>query len=123
MGRLDAIVIDVSDLARGAGFWSQLLGVRQVGVDRQYLRLDRQAGGPYVILQKVPEPKVVKNRAHLDFRVPDVPIAQAQVEAIGGRMLGEDLTDGSVVMADPDGNEFCLVSEASGYGAAPTQVE
>ena len=111
VGRFDAVIVDVSDLASGARFWSRVLGVEPIHEDSQYLRLDRQAGGPHVILQKVPEPKVGQNRVHLDFRVMDVQAAQARVEAMGGQKLIEDPTDGSVVMADPDGNEFCLVKE------------
>ncbi len=111
VGRLDAIVIDVHDLARGSHFWSGVLGVDVIREDGQYLWLERQDVGPYVILQKVPEPKTVKNRVHPDFRVQSVRAALARVEALGGRKIAEDPSDGSVVAVDPDGNEFCLVKE------------
>ncbi len=64
-----------------------------------------------VYLQKVPEKKTAKTRVHLDIRVKDVDIALARVEALGGRKLQAVEEEGSrwIVVADPDGNEFCLV--------------
>ncbi len=114
VGRLDAIIIDVGNLEVGARFWSEVLGVPIASEEGQYLRLGRQGGGPRVILQEVPERKTSKNRVHLDFRVSDVPAALARVEELGGRKVDEDPSDGSVVVTDPDGNEFCLVKEISG---------
>ena len=113
VGRLDAIIIDVGNLAVGAKFWSEVLGVPIAGEEGQYLRLGRQGGGPRVILQEVPERKTAKNRVHADLRVRDVQTALARVEALGGRKVDEDPSDGSVVVTDPDGNEFCLVKEIS----------
>ncbi len=113
VGRLDAIIVDVGDLAVGARFWSEVLGVPIAGEEGQYLRLGRQGGGPRVILQEVPERKTSKNRVHLDFRVRDVQMALARVEALGGKKVDEDLSDGSVVVTDLDGNEFCLVKDIS----------
>ncbi len=115
VGRFDAIIIDVRNLAVGARFWSKVLGVPITSEEGQYLRLGRQGGGPRVILQEVPERKTAKNRVHLDFRVSDVQAALARVEELGGKKIDEDLSDGSVVVVvDLDGNELCLVKEISG---------
>ncbi len=118
VGRLDAIIIDVGNLEVGGRFWSEVLGVPIASEEGQYLRLGRQGGGPRVILQEVPERKTAKNRVHLDFRVSDVRAALARVEEAGGKKVDEDPSDGSVVVIDPDGNEFCLVKEIPETGGA-----
>jgi predicted enzyme related to lactoylglutathione lyase len=64
------------------------------------------------VFQPVSEPKVGKVRIHLDVTVDEVEEAIELVSALGGRFTGErhDYADGVVViMADPEGHEFCLV--------------
>jgi predicted enzyme related to lactoylglutathione lyase len=66
--------------------------------------------------QRVPEPKTVKDRIHLDLRVDDIEEACGRVIELGGaRVEQDDLHEYDVVfrvMLDPEGNEFCLVSDA-----------
>jgi hypothetical protein len=79
---------------------------------------------PGMSFLKVPEPKVVKNRVHLDVQVgggrgvpwdvrwPRVTEAVERLKAAGATVVREDAVDGTpdhVVMADPEGNEFCVV--------------
>jgi Glyoxalase-like domain len=75
-----------------------------------------------IMLQLVPERKAaVKNRAHLDFLVEDVAAAVAQVLDLGGSVVREpgffkepgnpDPVLEWAVLADPFGNEFCLIRE------------
>ncbi len=64
--------------------------------------------------QRVPEPKITKNRVHLDLVVDDVNAATARIESLGGRRRrpGADFTEYGFswrTMADPEGNEFCLI--------------
>jgi hypothetical protein len=95
----------------------------QVGIPREeWDRLnavcDPAGVGPRVLFQKVPEGKTVKNRVHLDVNVgagadDRKQAAQAhreRLEAAGARFLREvDEPSGwCLVMADPEGNEFCL---------------
>ncbi len=78
---------------------------------------DLTGRGPRLFLQQVPEPKVAKNRMHFDIFVsgsgtPDerqTRIAQhvKLLTAAGGRTVRENNGHG-VVMADPEGNEFCV---------------
>jgi hypothetical protein len=79
---------------------------------------------PGISFLKVPEPKVAKNRLHLDVQVgggrgeawevrwPRVTQRVEQLLAAGATVIREDAQDGTpdhVVMADPEGNEFCVL--------------
>jgi predicted enzyme related to lactoylglutathione lyase len=67
-----------------------------------------------LLLQKVPERHKVKNRVHIDLDVPDLDAAVRRVQEVGGNKLRELHEYGIewAVMADPDGNEFCLVQHS-----------
>ena len=111
VGALHAIVMDVNDLETCGKFWSQVLGTDILFQDERYLRLGHKGERPTLLLQRVPEPHREKNRVHIDLDVPDLDAAVSRVQGLGGhklRQLNEYDTEW-VVMADPDGNEFCLV--------------
>ncbi len=65
---------------------------------------------------RVPEAKTVKDRIHLDLRPDDQQAEVARAEALGARRVdvgqGPDVT--WVVMADPEGNEFCILRTLGG---------
>jgi len=68
---------------------------------------------PILRFQRVPEPKTTKNRLHLDVSVRDIDVVCSRVEALGATRVSDTvLTEWGYewrVMADPEGNEFCLV--------------
>ena len=75
------------------------------------LRPPANRPAPFAILfQKVPEPKVVKNRAHIDFDAGDMATEVGRVLELGGSVIAErNLGDFRwTVVADPEGNEFCI---------------
>ena len=114
IGRFHWIVIDTVDPARIAPFWCALLGVRERGwFGDDYLMLTTDGGAPPVAFQRVPEAKSVKNRLHVDLAVEDLDGAFAQIVAFGGSAVSDILEmPGGYrwrVMADPEGNEFCIV--------------
>ena len=114
IGRLHWIVIDTVDPERIAPFWCALLGVRERGwFGDDYLMLTTDGGAPPVAFQRVPEAKSVKNRLHVDLAVEDLDGAFAQIVASGGSAVSDILEmPGGYrwrVMADPEGNEFCIV--------------
>ena len=77
------------------------------------------AAAPRLLLQGVPEDKSAKNRLHLDIHVADIEAEAQRLEAAGATRIGQPLELGDtrwVVMADPEGNEFCVCSEG---GASP----
>lgn len=80
-----------------------------VGAEGPYVWLKRPTGAPGIGFQKVPEAKAGKNRVHLDISATDLVVAKARIEALGGRRIEGYERGGFLVMADPEGNEFCLV--------------
>ena len=113
-GTLYAITMDVNDLETCAKFWSQVLGTEILYQNEKYLRLGHKGERPTLLLQKVPEPHEVKNRVHIDLDVADLDAAVRRVQELGGNKLRELNKYGIkwAVMADPDGNEFCLVQHS-----------
>ena len=72
-----------------------------------------------LVFQRVPEPKVGKNRVHVDVIVDDLEEGTKKVEALGGHWTEPGTTldiDGFSwrVMADPEGNEFCIMTAPRG---------
>jgi predicted enzyme related to lactoylglutathione lyase len=116
IGRARWIVIDSVDPDALVPFWCALLGVERAGAfGEDYVLLTNGDGTvPPIAFQRVPEPKRGKNRVHLDITVEDVDAAIHLVEELGGSRLGEKREmDGYrwQVMADPEGNEFCIVPD------------
>ncbi len=111
VGTLHAIVLDVNDLESCAGFWSEVLGKKISFKADNYCRIGGGDDRPSLLLQKVPEKHEHKNRAHIDLDVTDLEAAVQRVVDLGGTKLDEISEYGIkwAVMADPDGNEFCLV--------------
>ncbi len=118
-----SVVLDCLDPAGLVLFWSAALGYERVGEVSTFVVLAPPEGqrGPVFILQQVAERKSGKNRMHLDLHAPldpGVPALAQRLEALGGRRLGEPITELHdamgiwwITMADPEGNEFDLVAD------------
>jgi len=118
--RQTEVVIDCADHEVVGPFWTAALGWERRDVNEQYVAVvpsaaergaDRGAAGPLPILfQKVPEPKTVKNRAHIDFQADDMAAEVARLVGLGATIVAErSLGDFRwTVLADPEGNEFCV---------------
>jgi Glyoxalase-like domain len=137
------VVIDCADPARLAEFWATALGYQvqdpppgfatwQEFLAAQHVPesewnsasavVDPDGSGPRVFFQRVPEPKAVKNRVHLDLNVGggrsvDLETRRTRVNAEGRRLERAGATQVRaterhgeywIVMLDPEGNEFCL---------------
>ncbi|MCD6033757.1 MAG: glyoxalase [Thermomicrobiales bacterium] len=116
VGTLRRIVIDVNDLDVGERFWSAVTGLplRFSGtsdVQGQFSALgDIETGS--ILLQLVPEAKTaLKNRAHPDITVEDVERAVGTLVKPPGPFPETDPELEWAVMADPFGNEFCLIRD------------
>lgn len=107
------LVLDCTDPERLAAFWAPALGYVTLGSAGNHVLLVAADGTqPKLLLQRVPEPKTVKNRMHLDIVTPDILAEAARLEALGARQVtSEVMTEhGSnwVLMEDLEGNEFCV---------------
>jgi len=119
IGTWTAITMDCRNPRLVAEFWGALLGgaPRLVGREDWYRIGPLVDGGPAITFQPVPEAKTSKVRAHLDVRVEDLQAAINLVANLGGSGPSEryHYDEGTVaVMADPEGNEFCLVDLVAG---------
>ena len=116
------IVIDCSDLDRSAQFWAGVLGFTAGRATTGPYRSLIPAGGQGIelLLQRVPDDKRQKNRLHLDLRTADMDTEVSRILALGATLLTEQavVEDGSRwhVLADPDGNEFCVLQPPDGDG-------
>lgn len=112
------IVIDSVDPGRIAPFWSTLLGTEIWGwFGDDYLTLREADGVPAIAFQRVPEPKSTKNRVHVDLQVEDLDDAIGRIQELGGSIVSEIRELEGYrwrVMADPEGNEFCIAPREQG---------
>jgi hypothetical protein len=114
-GRLAAVVVAAIDPPALARFWSEAAAWALVEVNDGCAALRHPSGtGPFVELIRSPAPKLGKNRLHLDLapHPGDDPAAEvARLRTLGATLA--DIGQGDVswtVMADPEGNEFCVLS-------------
>ncbi|MFF1379976.1 VOC family protein [Streptomyces sp. NPDC058308] len=108
--QINALIIDATDPERLAAFWSELLDRPVVGRTGPYVWLRRE-NGLGMGFQRNDGTKSGKNRLHFDVEAPDPAAEQRRVEALGGRRLEGYADGGFLVMADPEGNEFCILPE------------
>ncbi len=96
------LVIDASDARRSGTFWAAALGLRLEENGPDDVVLKGRTPAHTVWIDQVPEPKTVKNRVHLDLHTGDI----ETLTAAGATVLND--TDFRwIVMADPEGQEFC----------------
>jgi predicted enzyme related to lactoylglutathione lyase len=115
------IVIDCADLDRSADFWTDALGyLREGSAGKVYQTLVPADGrGCEILLQRVPDQKLAKNRLHLDLRTTDLASEVERVLNAGASLVTEQpITEAGWIwhiLADPDGNEFCILQPPSDY--------
>ena len=117
--RIETVSFDALDPLGLAGFWSQVLGwghrVDEDGdiwVEPSEDHPDYGAARPLLFLG-VPEAKTAKNRIHLDLVPDDQEREVERLETLGATRasIGQTGNESWVVLADPEGNEFCVLDE------------
>ncbi len=111
------VVFDADDPPRVADFWQAALrwSGREAGPRGETVIFpgedETTFGPPSVVFQPVPERKSVKNRLHLDLAAEDQAAEVARLEALGARRIdvGRPADATFVVLADVEGNEFCVL--------------
>ncbi|MEZ7126378.1 VOC family protein [Nonomuraea sp. AD125B] len=122
----EALGYRLQDPPPGFASWEEALEAMGVPPERHNdasALLDPEGAGPRLFFQRVPEGKQVKNRLHLDVRAApglEGEARMAALEAEARRLVGHGATrlerhepappmaGGHIIMADPEGNEFCL---------------
>jgi hypothetical protein len=110
---IDCVLIDCVDLDAMTAFWCQALDLEHVwtGPSGGHLLAVRDGSGRRLALMPSQTKKDEKNRVHFDLRPDDDQQAEVQrLEGLGARRIGIGQVDVTwVVMADPEGNEFCVL--------------
>lgn len=120
---IQSLDVDSADPDRLATFWQQALGWRRTSAEPDEVVLEPPAGSPQdgvapdLLFLRVPEAKAGKNRLHLDLRPGgmtydgDQDAEVARLEGLGATRaaVGQGPEVSWVVMADPEGNEFCVL--------------
>jgi predicted enzyme related to lactoylglutathione lyase len=110
--RLD-LVLDCSNPERLMEFWRQALSYRVYYADASIAVLVPEDGSASpLVLQKVPEPRVGKNRMHLDIVADEIEPEIERLQALGARRLHDDVRSVAgtrwATLSDPEDNEFCV---------------
>ena len=117
---LQCITVDAHDPLTLAQFWAEALGWKiGEGINDIEVWIERELGDPHktgfpdILFLKAPDSKVVKNRLHLDLRPEDQGAEVARLEKLGAKKIdigqSTDPDTTWVVMADIEGNEFCVL--------------
>ena len=114
IGKFLAAVMDCRDPLDLSTFWQQILGgeVDSRTATAEWVALSGVPGLGYLGFQKVPEPKAVKNRIHVDVDVESIEDAVDLAVALGAKKVAgvvEEQTNWFQVMLDPEENEFCFI--------------
>ena len=106
---IKSVTFDAADALALATFWAAVFG-SDVDEDSTTGKAFVEAagwGGPNIWFTQVPETKTAKNRMHFDLRAPGPVRAEvARLEELGATVVARHT--GHTVMADPEGNEFCV---------------
>lgn len=120
MLKIQCITIDCHNPTALAQFWAQALGWKMdenATEDEAYieknLELNNNDGYPDLLFIRVPDQKNSKNRVHLDLRPTNQMEEVERLEKIGATRIEIGQSKSSqttwIVMADPEGNEFCVL--------------
>lgn len=106
-----SVTFDCRDALATARFWAAALGsnVDEDSTSERAWVEPAGWGGPSLWFQRVPENKVAKNRQHFDLRALGSLVDEVERLCSHGAVVLHEST-GIVVMADPEGNEFCVES-------------
>ena len=110
--RVHTVTIDCSEPERLASFWCGVLGYEVTENDEDEVTIQAPDGTGWPILfGRVPDPKRVKNRMHFDLNPDDQQAEVQRLTELGATRadIGQGETSW-VVMSDPEGNEFCVLT-------------
>ncbi|MWA08153.1 VOC family protein [Streptomyces sp. BA2] len=105
------VCIDTTGLAGASVFWQAVTGYEIASSDgaTTYLQ-DPAKSAVGLSLQRVPEPRVGKNRTHVNLSTDDLACQVDRISELGATVVRRFDEDGWVVLADPAGNQFCVIA-------------
>jgi predicted enzyme related to lactoylglutathione lyase len=111
VSRWENLVVDAQDPARLARWWAEALGYEITYEKPDAVVIQRgEEELPSISFVPVPEAKRAKNRMHIDLRAPDQEAEVERLVNMGARHVDVGQGEvGWVVLADPEGNEFCVL--------------
>jgi len=115
---LHAVIVDAADPRRLAEFWGAMLGYKVVYDSPEEVAIKKpDDSGLEVLFGKAPDTKSVKNRIHFDL-VPSNQVAEVErALSLGAEHVDIGQADDPevtwTVLADPEGNEFCILKPRS----------
>ena len=112
VGWMRSVVIDAHDPVLLAQFWCNVLDVEIVESEADWVQLSPDPGGTFFAFQPSTAPRPESLVARPDIEVTDIDHARDRIVKLGGsyvRTIQELKGDHHYVMADPEGNELCLV--------------
>jgi catechol 2,3-dioxygenase-like lactoylglutathione lyase family enzyme len=127
--RLTEVIVDCHDMSRLADFWCEVLGYERTSSGDGWLAISAPGEQPSVstwrvapqppvmAFVRVPESRSKKNRVHVDVTPIDVTQADEVQRLIGLGATHSDVGQSGtpwIVMADPEGNEFCVMPDVMG---------
>lgn len=119
--RIGDIIVDCHDPELLASFWSAVLGYRVFARDETGVAIRGATVSPDILFLRVPEPKAVKNRLHFDVCPTDrdQEAELTRLLGLGAKRSGITGSGSWIVLEDPEGNEFCLMSKRIPAEPAP----
>ena len=116
MLRIGSVVLRVDDLERQADFWEAALGYERLQMDHDFVLLRPKDGaGPNVSLDQVRSELSIPPRLHLDLYTDSQAEEVERLLALGATEVHWDRRPADadyVILADPEGNRFCVVDTA-----------
>lgn len=119
MLKIQCITIDSDDPVTLAEFWKEVLGWEITFTSENEVCIELLDGSaiqgqiPDILFIKTPDRRIVKNRLHLDLRPDNQEAEVEKIERLGGKRIEIGQSESSettwIVMADPEGNEFCVL--------------
>ena len=117
--QIQTVSVDAAEPVSLAAFWAAVLGWEHRVAEDGDVWVEPAAGHPHrdrtfpLLFVRVDDPKSVKNRLHLDLVPDDQEEEVARVVALGASRpsIGQTGHESWVVLADPEGNEFCILGE------------
>ncbi len=117
---IQCVTIDCHNPALLAEFWCEMLDWQIGGREEDAVwiepRVKELVVSPDILFYKNPDEKLVKNRLHFDLRPDNQAVEVERALALGAckMQIGQTGAESWVVLADPEGNEFCILKAVGG---------